>query len=61
MLNVMKIVLDPLAQIGITTPAVYLRPAGDTRRDDMFFHVIRDLIFELFHEDRTFRISKASS
>ena len=52
--DVIKIMLDAGMQAGVSTPAMYLRPAGKTGFDQVFFHVMRHFFLVLFYKHRAF-------
>ena len=53
--NVINIMLDPLADGGVSPIAVDLRPAGNSRPHLMLYHITRDFLPELIHKLRTLR------
>src|SRR5215831_7223280 len=54
-LDVIEIILYPLAKIAAATQIVHLRPSGDACLDHVLLHVPGDLLSEAGHEFRPFR------
>src|SRR5690606_8864534 len=50
-----EVTFDAALERGISAPTVHLRPAGDARAHLVPQHVVRDLVAEIIHEDRTLR------